>query len=96
MAADKMKQTIDTLWKDPEPKNWDKFTSVLKKSKIRYYKVVFKNKNALKKLDDLKDSYVELYGADYKLSYKAPLIKKDGKKIRGATIYLMGLLNMNR
>ena len=96
MKTDKINAIVDALWKDPNEKNWQKFASTLKNSKLRYYKVIFQRKDSLKKLDDLKDSYVEIYDDKYKLACKVPLVKKDAKKLRGATIYLMGLLNLNK
>ncbi len=96
MASGKIKEVVEELWNDPQAKNWEKFSKSLKGSGIKYYKVVFERENKLRKLDDLRDSYVALYDGKSKQIYKVPLIKKDGKKLRGATIYLKGLLNLNK
>ena len=96
MASGKIKEAVEALWDDPQAKNWERFSKSLKGSGVKYYKVVFESENKLRKLDDLRDSYVALYDSKSKQVYKVPLIKKDGKKLRGATIYLKGLLNLNK
>ena len=96
MSSGKIKEVVEELWSDPKEKNWERFSKSLKVSGIKYYKVVFEKGNKLKKLDDLRDSYVALYDGKSRQVYKVPLIKKDGKALRGATIYLKGLLNLNK
>lgn len=96
MDDKKFSAIVDALWKNPEPKNWERLSSSLGKGKIKYYKVFYEKANKLKKIDDLKDSYIGIYTGDMKSSYKVPLFKKEGKGIRGATIYLKGLLNLNK
>lgn len=78
------------LWKDPSEKNWEKLSKALKKDGVGYYKPVF-GKGKLKNTQDLKNSYVELYGKDGTFITKIPIFKNDGKNLRGATIYLKGL-----
>lgn len=93
--ADNTKIIADKLWKDPSSKNWDSFASALKKSDIKYYKVVYE-KGKIANKEDLRDSYAELYDSKSRPAAKVPIYKKDGAKIRGATIYLTGLLNINK
>lgn len=94
MAEKNIKAAIESLLAKPNQRNWEKFASELKKSKVVYYKVFF-TKGKLAKSSDLKNSYVGLFGSDSKLLYKVPLYRNDGKNLRGATIYLKGLLNLN-
>ena len=86
---------VEKLWKEPVEKNWKIFASLLKKSGIKYYRVNFQNEGKLNKVQDLAKSFVELYDAKYKLVTKVPIFMKDGKKLTGATIYLMGLQVVN-
>lgn len=81
----------EKLWKEQSDSNWDSFASALKKSNVAYYKIVFANEGKLNKMQDLTKSFAELYDAKYKRVAKVPIFKKEGKKVRGATIYLMGL-----
>ena len=74
MASGKIKEVVEELWNDPQAKNWEKFSKSLKGSGIKYYKVVFERENKLRKLDDLRDSYVALYDGKSKQIYKVPLI----------------------
>jgi hypothetical protein len=82
------------LWRDPSKKNWEKLSSALNKNGITYYKIFFE-KGKLKKTEDLRNSYMELYNKKEKLVAKIPIFKKEGKGIEGATIYLRGLLILN-
>lgn len=82
------------LWKDPSEKSWAGLNKALGKSNVAYYKPVF-GKGRLKNTQDLKNSYVELYDKRGKFVTKIPIFKKDGKNLRGATIYLRGLLIKN-
>ena len=84
------------LWKEQSKKNWEAFAKALDKSPIEYYKVIFANEGKLNKMQDLTKSYAELYDAKYKIVTKVPIFKWDGKKIRGATVYLMGLQVLNK
>ena len=93
-----MKNSIDTigneLWKDPSDKNWQRLSDLLRRGSIAYYKTVF-GKGKLMNTQDLKNSYVELYDKKGALVTKVPIFKKNGKNLRGATIYLKGLLIKN-
>lgn len=95
-----MKNKIDAiaaaLWKAPSEKNWRAFASALKKSNIKYYKIIFANEGKLNKMQDITKSVAELYDAKYKLVTKVPIFKNEGKRTRGATIYLIGLQVSNR
>ena len=89
-------QTIsDRLWDNPEEKNWKSLASSLKASGIVYYRPVY-GKGKLKNTQDLKKSYIELYDKKAKLVTKVPLFMKNGKELRGATIYLKGLSINNK
>lgn len=85
----------ESLWKEPTDKNWKAFAAMLKGSRAKYYKIVFANEGKLNKMQDLTKSFAELYDAEYRLVTKVPIFKKDGKKLRGATIYLTGLQVLN-
>lgn len=82
------------LWKDPSSNNWDKLSKNLKKSGIVYYKPIF-GKGKLKNTQDLKNSYVELFDTKGDMITKVPIFKRERKELRGATIYLKGLLIKN-
>jgi len=91
-----MNAIVEELWKDPQTRNWERLSSAIDKSDIKYYKVFYEKDNKLRNVDDLKDSYIQIYSANMKSVYKVPLFKKEGRKIRGATIYLKKLLNLNK
>jgi hypothetical protein len=93
---EKVEKAAEGLWKDPSEKNWRAFSTALKGSSIRYYRVVFQNGGKLNKIQDLAKSFAELYDAKYRLVAKVPIFKKEGKSIRGATIYLIGLQVSNK
>ncbi|MGC8680414.1 MAG: hypothetical protein ACP5T6_03955, partial [Candidatus Micrarchaeia archaeon] len=67
---------------------------VLKKSKAKYYKVVYTK--SLGSKEDLRKSYAELYDSKYKLIAKIPIFKEVKGGVEGATINLEGLLNANK
>lgn len=90
-----IKSTIDELNKKQSRQNWEKFGSALKKSQLAYYLIVY-DKGKINKKEDLRDAYAELYGKDGKFAYKVPVVMEEKGKVRGATIYLKGLLNFNR
>ncbi|MDE1851659.1 MAG: hypothetical protein KGH69_03155 [Candidatus Micrarchaeota archaeon] len=94
MATD-MTKISEALWKDPSNANWKRLGSALPKSGIKYYKV-FYQQGKVSKTEDLRDAYVELYDSKEKLVAKVPVYEKKAKGIRGATIYLVGLLNTNK
>ena len=94
MKNDEIIKIADTLQKEPNETNWEKFAKALKKSGIKYYRIVYVS---LKNAEDLTKSYAELFDAKGKLVTKVPIFKRDdGSKVEGATIYLKGLLNINK
>ena len=92
----KIEPLVAKLWDDPSEKNWKTFAAALKKSDIKYYKIIFANEGKLNKMQDITKSVAELYDAKYKLITKVPIFKKEGKRTRGATIYLTGLQVSNK
>jgi len=94
MKNDEIIKIADALQKEPNETNWEKFAKALKKSGIKYYRIVYVS---LKNAEDLTKSYAELFDAKGKLVTKVPIFKRGkGKKVEGATIYLNGLLNINK
>ena len=94
MKNDEIIKIADMLQKEPNETNWEKFAKALKKSGIKYYRIVYVS---LKNAEDLTKSYAELFDAKGKLVTKVPIFKRDsGKKVEGATIHLKGLLNINK
>jgi hypothetical protein len=92
--ANRINEVVERLNNDPSEENWEKFASALPKSGIKYYRIVYV-KGSLKNAEDLRKSYAELFDGKGKLVAKVPIFKK-GKKPEGATIYLKGLLNINK
>ena len=90
-----IKDAITALNKDQSKANWDRFGKSLKGSGLKYYSVKF-DKAKVNKLEDLRKAYVELYDAKQRLVYKIPAVMNNKRKIRGATIYLKGLFNLNK
>lgn len=88
-------QIADNLRKNPNEKNWQKLSENLKKSGIIYY-VVFFGEGKLSKTQDLRKSYVKLYNKHKKVVTEIPIFMTEGKKIRGATVYLKGLQILNK
>lgn len=90
--------TIDidmkALWKNPTEKEWESFSKKLKKSSIKYYRVVYKEKS-LKDNKGLKNAYVELYSSTKKIIGNVPLFMIKKNEVCGATIYLKGIKNAN-
>jgi len=94
MEKDEIIKMADMLQKEPNEANWEKFAKVIKKSGIKYYRIVYVT---LKNAEDLTKSYAELFDAKGRLVIKVPIFKRsNGKKVEGATIYLKGLLNINK
>ena len=90
-----IKELAERLSKDQKQKDWETFSKELKKSNIKYYKI-FYEKGKLQKLEDLRESYAQLYDSKEKPVICVPIFMKEGKKLSGATIYLKGLLNTNK
>lgn len=95
MANSEMEKIVEALWKAPTKENWGKFVKALPKSKLKYYKVVFK-KGKIKHVEDLVHDYAELYDAKQKLVTKIPIYQKNAGKIDGATYFMKGLLTINK
>jgi len=94
MKNDEIIKIADALQKEPNETNWERFAKALKKSGIKYYRIVYVS---LKNAEDLTKSYAALFDAKGKLVTKVPIFKRsNGKKVEGATIYLKGLLNINK
>jgi hypothetical protein len=97
MTSDsKFKEAADALWKEQSEDRWMEFAKALEGSNAAYYKVVFANEGKLSRMQDLTKSYAEIYDKEYRPITKVPIVKKEGKKVRGATIYLMGLRVSNK
>ena len=92
----RLKDAADALWKEQSEDKWREFAKALNSSNAIYYKIVFADEGKLSKMQDLTKSYAELYDAKYKPIAKVPIVKNEGKTVRGATIYLMGLQVSNR
>ena len=90
-----IKKIAEELRKEQSEKNWKELRKALKDSKIRHYKTVY-SKGKLAKKEDLRTAYVELYDAKEIEIARIPIFKKERGKIRGATIYLKGLTNINK
>lgn len=88
-------EIIKAIGKEQSKSNWEKFGKALSKSGIKYYLVKF-DKAKVNKTEDLRKAYAELYDAKEKLVYQIPIIMNNGKSIRGTTIYLKGLIHLNR
>ncbi|MGC8694405.1 MAG: hypothetical protein ACP5RI_02190 [Candidatus Micrarchaeia archaeon] len=93
-ANDELNKIAEELWKSPNEDNWSRFRDVLKKSKAKYYKVIYEK--SLGSKEDLRKSYAELYDSKYKLITKIPIFKEVKGGVEGATINLEGLLNANK
>ncbi len=89
-----MTDAVEMLNADPGEKNWKEFSAALKKSSAVYYRPVF-GRGRLRNTQGLRNSHVELYDKNGKLLFKIPIFKKNGKELRGATMYLKGLLIKN-
>lgn len=86
---------INALNRDPSKANWEKFSKTCKGSGIKYYSIRF-SKAKVSRLEDLRKAYADLYDAKENLAYTVPIIMFEGKRIRGATVYLKGLNNLNK
>lgn len=95
MKGNDMKSIDNTLWKDPSEKNWSDFAGRLGRSGIKFYKV-FYEKGKLANREDLRDSYVQLFDSKGKPVIRVPVYMQEKGRVRGATIYLKGLLNINK
>ncbi len=95
MAKDQLKEIAERLWEEPSEKNWKSFSGILKRSGAKYYNVVFA-KGKLAKKDDLREAYAELYDGKEKKIAKVPVFMEKGRKVEGTTIFLKGLLNINK
>lgn len=90
------KMITERLWKDQSEANWNALSAALKKSNVKYYRMMFEKKKGLNKIEDLRKSYAELYDSKYKSVAKIPVFKKTKSGMEGATIYLKGLMVNNK
>ncbi len=81
------------LWKNPSEQNWKQFSKAFK-GKAAYYRVVFEH-GKIKKNEDITKSFVEIINSKRKVLCNVPLFVREGKVLRGATIYLKGLQILN-
>ncbi|MGC8479486.1 MAG: hypothetical protein ACP5M9_02350 [Candidatus Micrarchaeia archaeon] len=88
------KDIENELWKKQNKENWEKFRNYLKKSNAKYYKIIFEQ-GKINNEQDLRKSYAELFDDKKKLLGKIPIFMTEGKKLTGATIYLVGLEILN-
>ncbi len=95
MPSSQFEKIVEELNKNPVRENWEKFQSLLPKSKAKYYKTFYVD-GKLRGVQDLTKSYVEIYDSSQKPIARIPIFVKDKKKIEGATYYLKGLLNVNK
>ncbi|MEM3839293.1 MAG: hypothetical protein QXF01_01800 [Candidatus Micrarchaeaceae archaeon] len=95
MANDNFREVAAKLLEDPSEKNWKEFSSALKRSKAKFYNIVFA-KGKLSKKDDLREAFAEIYDSKERLLAKVPIFMKKGGGIEGTTIYLRGLLSLNK
>jgi basic membrane lipoprotein Med (substrate-binding protein (PBP1-ABC) superfamily) len=93
-ANEKLNEIAEELWKSPTEDNWSKFRDIIKKSKAKYYKIIYTK--SLGSKEDLRKSYAELYDSKFNLITKIPIFKEVDKGVEGATINLEGLLNANK
>ncbi len=84
----------ENLWKKPTKENWEMMEKYLKKSTAKYYKIKFE-KGKINKEQDLTKSYAEIFDSKEKMLGKIPIFLNEGKKVVGATIYLVGLQILN-
>ena len=79
---------INELWANPSEENWKKAKAkILKEGK--YYFTFYPEE--IQGSMNLKSAYAIIYNKGAKVLYRVPVIKKTGKGIGGATIYLKGL-----
>ena len=69
---DDFKEASELLWKKQSKENWENFSSALKSSTAKYYKIVFE-KGKINKEQDLRKSYAEIYDVKEKLLLKIKL-----------------------
>lgn len=96
MQTGKIDAIASDLRKSPTKQNWERFSKALKGSGLKYYRITFEKGGKLNKAQDLTKSYAELFDAKEKMVTKVPIFMKEGKKVVGSTIYLMGLIGINR
>jgi len=83
-----MENAAEALWKDQSEDSWVKFSKALEKSDAKYYKIFYET---LKNSEDLTKSFARLYDSKMRPIAKIPIIRRKGKSIEGATIYLKNL-----
>lgn len=80
---------IEELNNNPSSENWKKMQNIIKKQKIKYYKIFYPDE--LKGKNNLTKSYAILYDSYFKVMFKVPIIIINKKRIEGATIFLKDL-----
>jgi RNase H-fold protein (predicted Holliday junction resolvase) len=86
---DPLAEAVKRLNGEQSESNWKSLASTLKKSGIKYYKVGYAA--SLDGESDLTKAHVKLYDKKHSEVYTIPLIVMDGKRIEGATRFLIGL-----
>ncbi len=89
------KDVVADLSKSQSRQNWEKFRKGLKASGAKYYSVTF-DKGKVNRKEDLRKAFAVLYDSKSKPIYNVPIVISEKGKMRGATIYLKGLLNVNK
>ncbi len=84
-----------TLSSKPTRANWERFARSLRESKAAFYSIRYSGGKISSK-EDLRDAYAQIYDSKEKPIARVPVVIEDGKRIKGATIYLKGLLNLNK
>ncbi|MCL4373624.1 MAG: hypothetical protein M1360_01235 [Candidatus Marsarchaeota archaeon] len=94
--AKSAKKSLDAiasaLWSNPSDDNWKLLYNALKGSNARYYKIFYES---LKNREDLTKSFARLYDSRLRPIARIPIIRRKGKGVEGATIYLKDLKNAN-
>ncbi len=89
-----LEEASENLWKKQSEENWNDFRDILKDSEACYYKII-SEKGKISKEQDLRKSYAELFDEKERMICKIPIFMNKGKKVAGATIYLVGLQILN-
>ncbi len=87
-------EIVERLNRQQSKGNWEALGKSLKASGMKYYSIKFE-KGKVNELEDLRKAYAQLHSPAGKVSYRIPGVMANGKKVRGATIYLMGLTHLN-
>ena len=88
----RLEKMAEKLWNEPNEDNWDKMNRMLEKSGAKYYKIFYQTLN---RKEDLTRSFARIYDSRMRPIAKLPIIKKKGRHVEGATIYMKNLKNAN-